>query len=119
MRSPSASTSRDRMHDHVEDQLLEFHDLGADPIPRLPPSIRVEFGVARGSNHDLHAVTLRRSIEYAPDATGMIRCGDYYDSRKFVSSAPFRQDVAFGCSSIDAIGNLLDRADAQRSRQPG
>jgi len=57
--------SRHRVPHDVEQQLLELDDFGADASASFPPSVGIEYRVARGANRDFRRVALHGSMKHS------------------------------------------------------
>src|SRR5262249_42722934 len=62
----------DGMAHDVEHQLLKFLNLCSDPVPRFPPSVGIERGVARTANNDSRVVTVHETMKHSPKTSRVI-----------------------------------------------
>jgi len=102
------------MKNHIQQELLKFHDLSANPCARLPPSVWVKLGVTTVSNRNLGAVPSHCTAEYAMKSTRVIGAADDENGAELSLVTPRRKNASFVIGPSDRAWDLLDGNDAER-----
>lgn len=96
----------------IEQEFLQFDDLGPDAGARVPPPIGIERGVARRPHYRASRPTPHRPPHDPSKATGVIRVANHDDRSELMPLAPDRKDFPLVFSATNGADSL-DARDPQ------
>ena len=102
------------MADDIEQELLELHDLDADAVARVPPSVGIEGRIACGTNDNSGRMAVQGAVKRSTHTTRVIGGAHHDDGAKLALIAPAEKHATLLVCPGRGIGNYFNVRHSER-----